>query len=67
LLNTANDINDNGWIVGTAYNTLTGESHGHELVNTVAAPVPEPETYAMLLVGLGLIGFTAMRRKDHTA
>lgn len=27
-------------------------------------PVPEPETYAMLLAGLGLIGF-AVRRKRH--
>jgi hypothetical protein len=26
-------------------------------------PVPEPETYAMLLVGLGLIGATVRRRK----
>lgn len=26
-------------------------------------PVPEPETYAMLLVGLGLLSFTARRRK----
>jgi len=25
------------------------------------SPVPEPETYAMLLVGLGLLGFTARR------
>jgi Carbohydrate binding domain/PEP-CTERM motif len=29
-----------------------------------AVPVPEPETYAMLLAGLGLLGFTAWRRKD---
>ncbi len=30
------------------------------------SPVPEPETYAMLLVGLGLVGFAARRRsKDH--
>ena len=29
----------------------------------VAAPGPEPETYAMMLVGLGLIGFEARRRK----
>ena len=27
------------------------------------APVPEPETYAMLLAGLGLIGFVAKRRR----
>lgn len=27
------------------------------------SPVPEPETYAMLLVGLGLMGFSARRRK----
>lgn len=29
------------------------------------SPVPEPETYAMLLAGLGLIGFTARRRKQN--
>jgi len=28
--------------------------------------IPEPETYAMLLAGLGLIGFTARRRKQNT-
>ena len=29
----------------------------------LAAPIPEPETYAMLLAGLGLLGFAARRRK----
>jgi secreted PhoX family phosphatase len=29
---------------------------------TATAPVPEPETYAMLLAGLGLMGATARRR-----
>lgn len=28
-------------------------------------PVPEPETYAMLLAGLGLLSFTARRRKSR--
>jgi len=27
------------------------------------SPIPEPETYAMLLAGLGLLGFAARRRK----
>jgi hypothetical protein len=31
---------------------------------TSAAPVPEPETYAMMLAGLALIGFNARRRRQ---
>lgn len=31
----------------------------------VVASIPEPETYAMLLAGLGLIGFTTWRRKQN--
>jgi hypothetical protein len=34
---------------------------------TVAAPVPEPETFAMLLAGLGLIYSTVKRRKEKQA
>ncbi|MBS0588809.1 MAG: PEP-CTERM sorting domain-containing protein, partial [Proteobacteria bacterium] len=30
---------------------------------TVITAVPEPETYAMVLAGLGLIGFMTYRRK----
>lgn len=29
----------------------------------VPTPIPEPETYAMMLAGLGMLGFTAKRRK----
>lgn len=32
-----------------------------------AAPVPEPETYAMLLAGLGVLGFAARRRRQAQA
>jgi choice-of-anchor C domain-containing protein len=31
---------------------------------SVTTPVPEPETYAMMLAGLGLMGFVARRRKQ---
>lgn len=33
----------------------------------VTAAIPEPETYAMLLAGLGLLGFAARRRKQKEA
>lgn len=33
-----------------------------KFVTTAIAAVPEPETYAMLLAGLGLVGFQARRR-----
>ena len=32
-------------------------------VTSQVAPVPEPETYAMMLAGLGLLGVMARRRK----
>lgn len=35
-------------------------SDGHHISSAV--PVPEPETWAMLLAGLGLVGFAARRR-----
>lgn len=32
-------------------------------VALVATPVPEPETYALMLAGIGAVGFVARRRK----
>ena len=41
-----------------------GTMSGFPLFQTItAAPVPEPETYAMLLAGLGLVGWAVRRRK----
>ena len=43
-----------------------GSSVSFGYTYTFANPVPEPETYAMLLAGLGLVGFMVRRRK-HSA
>ncbi|MBA4109423.1 MAG: hypothetical protein C0487_07510 [Leptothrix sp. (in: Bacteria)] len=36
---------------------------GHYDLSVTAAAVPEPETYALVLAGVGVIGFTALRRR----
>lgn len=43
--------------------TVTGSGGGSYLLSSNISPIPEPETYAMLLVGLGLVGFSVRRRK----
>ena len=58
-----------GRVVGTAVTGLGDYRLGLVVGNATTPPVvnlpavPEPETYAMLLVGLGLVGFSARRRK----
>ncbi|HRB97013.1 MAG TPA: PEP-CTERM sorting domain-containing protein [Nitrosomonas sp.] len=78
------DINNNGQILGNAYDANTSTDHGFLLSYTPdtifdpqpyvpsspivpISPIPEPQTYAMLLAGLGLIGFMARRRKETAA
>ena len=34
------------------------------LTIAISAPVPEPETYALMLTGLGVVGFVARRRRN---
>ena len=61
-------------VAGTQYTlSITGVAAaptnywGSISVPTPVASVPEPETYAMLLVGLGVIGAIARRRKAAAA
>jgi len=66
----------NNWQHYTALVTLSGpttltfsaaqtsDSLGGSLDNISVTAVPEPETYAMLLAGLGLMGTIARRRKN---
>jgi hypothetical protein len=42
---------------------VVGTMGGVPLSETITAAVPEPETYAMLMAGLGLMGFIAHRRR----
>ena len=88
VLREANGINDNGWLVGAAWNIHTGARDAFLLtpcdtcpiyihpdpinINTGQVPdpvpeVPEPETYALFMAGLGLMGFIARRRKNGQA
>ena len=54
-------------ISGTSLVGSGGYFSGHMTLATTTAPIPEPETYAMMLAGLGLMGFVARRRKRNEA
>lgn len=56
------EMNDNGWIIGTATNDLTGDEHMYVLSPTSqVSPVPETDTF--VLFSFGLIGFLALHRR----
>lgn len=66
----------NGAFLNTGSNALVGHSLNSNVLGqynfqvrngTVIPSVPEPETYAMLLAGLGLLGAVARRRNQKTA
>ncbi len=49
--------------LASATSFSVGGAFGPTVHVAFSAPVPEPETYALMLLGLGLISFTARRRK----
>ncbi len=53
--------------VGIGGRDQLGASKGFDLDAVSISPVPEPEAYAMLMAGLGLIGFMVRRRNARLA
>ena len=63
--------NVEGWMHG-AFRSDDEAASGFYLLRTQAysestflPPIPEPETYGMLLAGLGVVGLAARRRRSH--
>jgi hypothetical protein len=51
------------WSVDSVVRVAKAGDYPQDIV--VFAPVPEPQTYAMMLVGLGLLGFSARRKNQN--
>lgn len=75
-------VNANGGTTGSAFNALlagVGSGRAYLNIHTTSvpggeirgffalAPIPEPETYALMLAGLGLVGVAARRAQRTTA
>ena len=56
-------------LVGTVFTFAYGGRYADQfyLASMTVTPVPEPEVYAMLGIGLGLMGWVGRRRKRHAA
>lgn len=67
LLNPAAN-SGNIWLVGAAFNNADGKIDGFKFKNlTVSSAVPEPATWAMMIIGFGLVGSAMRRRTVKTA
>jgi hypothetical protein len=63
-------LSSNNLAAGNYYIKVSGNMVGNTGASfggaVMLAPVPEPETYGMLLGGLGLLGFLARRRRKQS-
>ncbi len=58
------EFDNNGTVAGGMSEYGLWTLQGSTLTYSVAAAVPEAETYAMMLAGLGLVGFMVRRRRN---
>jgi len=80
LIGTSDDVGLGAWTFNSTNTTNTvtlgagkyfyAVSGGHVgpaayALSSAIVPVPEPETYAMLAAGLGIVGFVASRRRRN--
>jgi probable HAF family extracellular repeat protein len=59
VLERAYSINGNGWIVGDSHYSISNRDDGFLLIPAI----PEPETYALFMAGLGLMAGVISRRR----
>jgi hypothetical protein len=62
----ANPGNEVFTVGGTFANSAGGPETIAAVRLTTVAAVPEPETYALMLAGIGALGFVAKRRRDKS-
>jgi len=60
---TTNQLNAGNYYLQVNGNLTTDRPASFSGTVSLAAPVPEPETYGMMLAGLGVLGYLARRRK----
>ncbi|NHZ78834.1 PEP-CTERM sorting domain-containing protein [Massilia sp. CCM 8695] len=62
---TLNALNPGGKLADYSSLTIFARDLSKTAFQVPTTPVPEPESYVMLLAGLGLIGFMSRRRKSE--
>jgi hypothetical protein len=63
---SAFDINDAG-LLGNAFALSWAMTCGNDVIQGQVSGVPEPSTWAMMILGFAGVGFMAYRRNNHGA
>lgn len=61
VITTGVNLASRQWLVGAAFNS--GGNDGFKIAAITTTPVPEPTSWAMMIVGLGMVGFALRSRR----